>query len=300
MSKCARTLGLLCLAIVVSIVLSACTSSPDEGLAGYDYKGISIGDGKKSITDVLGEPDDVDEDDEKGVYSSISYADAEFTLQNDKIIAMSLHGDFALSNGVAVGDPLSKALEAFGAESLLQEPDNPKTVNHLLDESYAIALSFRAQDEELFNDSSIDSIMIADAKAMLEVRGGDFTEFKKKLVPVVFTERSAAEIEQTDSKEAEPIKYSQDFYGRWTRVNAEEDGSVYIELDDMGRGVLEFRNEGETLSYMIHPVKESEQETVVEYDDEAGVTHTVSMSIQNELLHLMIDGQPTTTYKRSK
>lgn len=297
MSKCARTLSMLCFAIVVSIGLNACTSSPDEGLAGYDYKGISIGDGKKSITDVLGEPDDVDEG---GLYTQIGYVDAEFILKKDKVIAMSIHKDFALPNGVAVGDPLTKAVEAFGAENLLQEPDNPKTVNHLLVESYAIALSFREQDEELFNDSSIDSFMIADAKAMLEARGGDFTEFKKKLVPVTFKEREITNAEPTESNGSESIKYSQDFYGTWIPLNAEEGGGVYIELDDMGRGVLEFRNEGETLSYLIHPVKESEQETVVEYDDEAGVTHTVSMSIQNELLHLTIDGQPTTTYKRSK
>jgi len=299
MSKWAKSVSLLCLMIVISIVLNACNRSINEGLAGYDYKGINIGDGKKSITDVLGEPDDIDEDD-GGVYSQIGYADAEFILKKDKVIAMSIHKDFALPNGVAVDDPLSKAVETFGAENLLQEPDNPKTVNHLLDKSYAIALSFREQDEELFNDSSIDSITIADAEATLEARGGNFTEFKKKLVPVTFKEREIADAELTESNSIESIKYSQDFYGTWIPVNAEEGGGVYIELDDMGRGVLEFRNEGETLSYMIHPVEESEQETVVEYDDETGVTHTMSMSIQNELLYLKMDGQPTTTYKRSK
>lgn len=62
------------------------------------------------------------------------------------------------------------------------------------------------------------------------------------------------------------IKYSNDFYGTWSPVDAQENSSVYIELDDKGRGVLEFRNEDESLGYMIHPVSESEQETVVEYD----------------------------------
>jgi len=38
----------------------------------------------------------------------------------------------------------------------------------------------------------------------------------------------------------------------------------------------------------------------VQYDDEAGITHAVSMSIQNELLHLTIDDQPATTHKRVK
>lgn len=290
---------LLCATIVLGAVLSACSSKLENVLEGYDYKGISVGDDKKSITDVLGEPDDVDEDD-SGVYSQIGYEDAEFILKKDKVIAMSIHKDFALPNGVAVGDPLTKAVETFGAENLLQEPDNPKTVNHLLVESYPIALSFRAQDEELFNDSSIDSIMIADAKAMLEARGGDFNEFKHKLVPVVFSEKPAVETEPAaDSKETESIKYSQDFYGTWIPVNAEEGGGVYIELDEWDRGVLEFRNEGESLSYMIHASSRTEQETEVEYDDEAGATHTVSMSIQNELLHLTIDDQPSTTYKRS-
>lgn len=299
MSKCARTLGLLCLAIIISIVLNACNRSPDEGLAGYDYKGISIGDDKRSITDVLGEPHDVD--DEKGVYSQIGYEDVEFILKKDKVIAMSINKDFALPNGVAVDDPLSKAVEAFGAENLLQEPDNPKTVNHLLDESYAIALSFRVQDEELFNDSNIDSIMIADAEAMLEARGGDFNEFKKELVPVVFTERPVAEGKQSDSKEAESIKYSQDFYhSNWTRIDAEENEGVGIELDDNGKGVLVFTNIDGPLIYKINVLSHSEQEVLVEYDDETGIAHTVLMSIQNGVLHLVHDNEPEILYVKDR
>lgn len=304
MSKQFKFWNLLCLLAIFFTLLSACSTEREKSLVGYDYRGVSIGDDKEKVIATLGEPHDIDQNDESGMYSVIIYTDAEFILKDDKVIAMSINRNFTLPNGVGIDDALSVAIVSFGAENLLHERNNSLTVNYLLEKNYAIALSFRGQEEELFSDSSIDSIMIADAKAMIESRGMDFELFKKNLVPVQFKERLEAQsevvgdIEVEEEQAIDDIKYSEDFYGRWVPIGAQEGSSIYIELDEWDRGVLEFKNEGESLSYMMYAVERSEKETIIEYDDELGTTHRVTLSIQNGILHMSIDLGDSNTYER--
>jgi hypothetical protein len=79
-----------------------------------------------------------------------------------------------------------------------------------------------------------------------------------------------------------------------------EDSSIYIELDEWDRGVLEFNNEGESFSYMIYATSRSEEGIIVEYEDEAGITHTVSLSIQNDDLLMAIDSEFIGAYERAE
>ena len=79
-----------------------------------------------------------------------------------------------------------------------------------------------------------------------------------------------------------------------------EDSSIYIELDEWDRGVLEFNNEGESFSHMIYATSRSEEGTIVEYEDEAGTTHTVSLSIQNDVLLVAIDSEFIGAYERAE
>jgi len=256
-----------------------------ERLDEYVFKGVRIGDSKEMGLSAFGEPIKVNTEGGEGSYSRIDFQGVSLFLKNDTIIAMDIKEGYMTPEEVKIGYTLFQTMKEIGSGNLVQEQGNPLTVYEFVTERIAIGFAFEyEEDEVLYNDSKIQSIMIADAKLLLEGQGIDFEVFKKMLIPVTFTERPSLQGE-SETK----ITYSSEFYGRWTPVNAEEGGSVYIELDDMGRGVLEFNNEGEILSYMIHSVKESEQETVVEYDDETGTTHEVTMSIQNSVLHLTID-----------
>lgn len=297
MRKRFRFASLLGVALLLIMLLNACGGTSGRSLEGYDYRGIGIGDSKEAVTQAMGEPISADNNEEDDRFSSISYADAEFILKSDKVIAVTINKSFTLPNGVAVDDPLSSAAEAFGADKLLQEPGNPLTLYALMENNYIIALSFMAQDEALYQDSSIDSIMIADAQAVFEIGDRDFAAFKQSLVPVLLQDRSET---NSDANASGTAAYSQDFYGTWTPVGDDAGGSVYIELDEWDRGVLEFNNEGESVSYMIHASSRTDQETVVEYDDEeTGETHEVSMFILNGQLHLSVDTGFSGIYEKA-
>ncbi|MFD0957979.1 hypothetical protein [Paenibacillus chungangensis] len=413
MRKHVKIIRSLCAAVVLCTVISACTSAPEDTLEGYDYRGVGIGDTKKAVINAIGDPNDIDED-EGGVYSSIGYTDSEFILKDEKVIAMLIRNGYTLPSGVMVDDSLSTAIEEIGEDKLFQEPDDPATVFQLLEDGLLIALSFIEKEGELYDDSTIDSIIIANAEEMLRYKGLDFTEFKNDLIPVQFNQRFATNETETqaqinadddstvldilvgfwatedgasyfdfskstdtkftmsvctngmvgqytgditlngfellsvmidNSAEGAPnyienfeitedglvvreypvsqtqllspsteeqfiscsnavqpgqseIEYSQEFYGRWVPVDALEDSSIYIELDEWDRGVLEFSNEGESLSYMIYASSRSEQETIVEYEDEAGTIHEVSLSIQNDILHMTIDSEYIGAYEK--
>lgn len=98
--------------------------------------------------------------------------------------------------------------------------------------------------------------------------------------------------------EVNKIEYSKSFYGRWVSTNEIEGSTLYIELDQWGRGVFEISSEMGTSSYMLYMVSETDNETTVEYEDEEGVTNQFAMSIQDGVLHITYSDSIEETYNR--